>query len=155
MNALVALEKYLPRERFGGVERGDAPAQSLDRAVDAAIDNDRLAREVAGLRRAEIGAEIADFVRLSHSAHRNGLGEALELFVSRYAQTLRPSGKYLSETIGHNGTGRDIVDGDAVRREIRGNGFGQHRDAGANRIRHDKIGHRLFHSVAGQVDDTA
>src|SRR5271169_1580626 len=155
MNALAALEKYIPCERSGSVERVDAPAQSLDRAVDAAVDNDRLAREVAGLRRTEIGAEIADFVRLSHSAHRNGIGEALELFVGRDPQTLRPSGKYLSESVGHDGTGRDIIDGDAVRREIRGNGFGQHRDARANRIRHDKIGHRLFHAVAGQVDDTA
>ena len=53
----------------------------LDRTVDAAIDDDRLTREIAGLRRAEIGAEIADFARLSHSLHRDRLGEELELFV--------------------------------------------------------------------------
>ena len=46
--------------------------RSLDRAVDAAVDDDGLAGEVAGLRRTQIGAEIADFVRLSHAAHRNG-----------------------------------------------------------------------------------
>src|SRR5579864_1468681 len=104
----------------------------LDRAVDAAVDDDGLAGEVAGLRRAEIGAEIADFVRPSHAAHRNGFGEALEQRVGRYARALRPRGQYFGEAIGHDGAGRDIVDGDAVRREIRGDGLGHDRDTGAN-----------------------
>jgi hypothetical protein len=57
----------------------------LDRAVDAAIDDDRLTGKVAGLQRAEISTEIADFVRLSHALHRNHFGEDLELFVDCYA----------------------------------------------------------------------
>src|SRR5580692_7013929 len=51
-------------------------AARLDRAVDAAVDDNGLAGEIAGLRRTEIGAEIADFVRLSQAAHRNGFGQA-------------------------------------------------------------------------------
>ena len=64
---------------------GDASEFILDRTVDAAIDNDCLTGEIARLRRAGIGTEIADFVRLSHSLHWNGLGEELELFVECYA----------------------------------------------------------------------
>lgn len=64
---------------------GDASGFILDRTVDAAIDDDRLTGEIAGLRRAQISAEIADFVRLSHSLHRDRSGEALELFIECYA----------------------------------------------------------------------
>ena len=110
----------------------DASAFILDRAVDAAIDDDRLTSEIAGLRRAEVSTEIADLVRFSHSLHRNRLGEETELFVECYAQVFRSSGKDLDEAIGHYGTGRDIVYGDTVRREIGRNGFCHHRDAGAN-----------------------
>ena len=92
---------------------------------------------------------------MSHSPHWNGFAEALELVFGRYAQAPRPSEKYFRETIGHDGTGRDIVDGDAVRCEVRRNGFGHHGDAGANRIRHDKVSYRLFDAVAGEVHDTA
>ena len=60
---------------------GDASGFILDRTVDAAIDNDRLTGQIAGLRRAEISTEIADFVRLSRALHRDRLGEELELFV--------------------------------------------------------------------------
>jgi hypothetical protein len=87
---------YYRRRRCLGVH--------LDRAVDAAIDDDRLTGAVAGLRRAEISTEIADFVRLSHSPQRNCFGEEPELFVHCYAQGLRSSGKYLDEAIGHYGT---------------------------------------------------
>ena len=69
---------------IGIASRCDALA-NLNRAVNAAIDDDRLAGEVAGLQRAEIGAQIADFVRPTHAAHRDGLGEALELLVGRDA----------------------------------------------------------------------
>src|SRR5215831_20832508 len=60
----------------------------LDRAVDAAVDDDRLAREIAGLRRTQIGAEIGDLLRPPHAAHRDRLGEALELLLRRDAQAL-------------------------------------------------------------------
>ena len=56
----------------------------LDRAVDAAIDDNRLTSEVAGLRRTEIRTEIADFVRLSLvviSLRLLGIGTTEELTV--------------------------------------------------------------------------
>src|SRR5262245_39872486 len=104
------VNQFMQRRRRSNVESS--------RPIDAAIDDDRLTGEVTGLQRAEVGAEIADFVRPSHAAHRDGLGEALELLVGRNARSLRPSGKDLGETIGKDGTGRDVVDGDAVRCEV-------------------------------------
>ena len=84
------------------------------------------------MQRAEIGTEIADFVWPSHAPHRNGLREVLELLVGRDARSLRPCGQDVCEAIGQNGTGRDVVDGDAVGREVRRNGLGHDRDAGAD-----------------------
>ena len=52
-----------------------------------------------------------------------------------------------------DGTGRDIIDGDSVWREVSRNSFGHDRDAGANRIRDNKIGQGFFYAVASQVDD--
>jgi hypothetical protein len=77
-----SLAPSAPSRQGVGAERraeaDDQPARVLDRSVDAAVDDDGLAGEVAGLRRAQIGAQIADIVRLSHAAHRNGFGEALK-----------------------------------------------------------------------------
>src|SRR5215469_7999423 len=143
----MASEPLLPKAGCCGVY--------LDRAVNAAIDDDRLTGEVACLGRAEISTEIADFVRLSHSPHRNRFGESLELLIECCAQVLRSGGKYLGEAISHDRTRRNIVDGDTVRCEIRRNGFGHDRNTRANRIRDDEIGQGLFHAVASEVDDTA
>src|SRR5262245_50304417 len=99
----------------------------LDRAVDPAVDHDGLAGKVASLRRTKISAEIADFVRLPHAAHRNGCGKPFELLVGRHARTPRAGGEYLGEPIGHDGTGCDIVHGDTEGREIGCDGLGHDR----------------------------
>jgi hypothetical protein len=133
---------------IGIARRCDALA-NLNRAVDAAVDDDRLAGEVAGLQRAEIGAEIADFIRPPQATHRDSLREALELLVGRDASSVRPSGQDVCEAISQDGTGRDIVDGDAVRRGVRRNRLGHDRDARAHRIGDDEIRHRLLHAGIG------
>src|SRR6516225_10360344 len=103
---------------------------------------------MAGLQRTEISTEIADFVWFSHSPERNRFGKELKLFVQRHTQGLRSRRKYFDEAIGHYGTGRDIIDGDTVWREVSRNSFGHDRDAGANRIRDNKISQGFFYAVA-------
>jgi hypothetical protein len=90
-----------------------------DRTIDAAVDNDCLARQIPSLRRAKKRAEVANFLRVTHATNRDRVGEALELLLERDAEALGASCVHFDKAVGHDRTRGNVVDGDAVGRQVR------------------------------------
>src|SRR5260221_13115124 len=87
----------------------------------AAVEPDRLAGDVARLRRAEVGAEVPQLGGVPIAPHRQRLRIALELLLEADPGLLGGGGRDRAGAVGEDRLGPDAVYRDAKRRQVGGN----------------------------------
>src|SRR6185437_13406544 len=102
------------RQRKAGRNAG-LFACELERAVEhAAVDQQILSGDVAGLRRAQERRRRAEFIRFAEAPRRDGSDAGLGGFLEAHALLLGGLGERAAQAVGVERAGQDIVDGDIV-----------------------------------------
>src|SRR5882672_2348734 len=129
-------------------------AASLERAgVDAAVDEEILPGDVARLRAAQVGAQVAELLGRAEAARGNRLLEVpLDLFHAQ-AFFLRVELRIALQAVGPESAREDVVDGD-----VGGHGLAcQSRDeageAAARAVGERELGDRRLYRARCDVDD--
>src|SRR6266849_665089 len=121
--------------------------------VDAAVDQEVLAGDVARLDAAQIGAELAELLGRAEAAGRNRLLPLALDLLGRLALLLRGKLGVADEPVGPEAPGKDIVDRDVVRDRFAGEARDEAGEAAARAVRERELRDRRLHRARGDVDD--
>src|SRR4051794_1982893 len=120
---------------------GSPLALILERAREcAAVEQEVLARDVAGLRAAKVGAGIAEFLDRAEAAGRVGLGANLSELVRRLSRLLRVELEVAAQPVGLERAGQEIVDGHVLAHGLAREAGDEPGQAGARAVREPELG---------------
>src|SRR6266705_5657225 len=121
--------------------------------VDAAVDQEILAGDVARLDAAQIGAELAELLGRAEAAGGNRLLPLALDLLGRLALLLRGKLGVALQPVGPEAPGKDIVDRDVVRDRFASEARDEAGEAAARAVRERELRDRRLHRARGDVDD--
>src|SRR5712691_1658410 len=129
-------------------------AERSERAgVDAAVDQEILAGDIARLHAAQVGAELAELLGRAEAAGRDLLFPLALDLLRRPALLLRRELGVADQPVGPEAPGEEVVDRDVVRDGFAREARDEAGKAAARAVRERELRDRGLHRARGDVED--